>query len=90
MTDLIKDLVDIVGEKGVLTGEDVSARAASWIRPDPCQAKAIVRPASTEEVSAVMRLCHAAGQPVVPAGGATEAVWVRFPVVAGSTSPETT
>jgi FAD/FMN-containing dehydrogenase len=71
MSDLIKDLVDIVGEKGVLTGEDVSARAASWIRPDPCQAKAIVRPASTDEVSAVMRLCHAAGQAVVPAGGVT-------------------
>ena len=71
MTDLIEDLVDVVGEKGVLTGEDVSARPASWIRPEPCRAKAIVRPASTDEVSAVMRLCHAAGQSVVPAGGTT-------------------
>lgn len=71
MADLYADLVAIVGEKGVLTGDDVSARPASWIRPHPCQAKMIVRPASTAEVSAVMRLCHAAGQPVVPAGGTT-------------------
>lgn len=35
------------------------------------QARAIVRPASTAELSAVMKLCHAAGQAVVPAGGYT-------------------
>jgi len=71
MTKLIDDIIGIVGTQGVLTGEDVSARPASWIRPDPCGASAIVRPQTTEEVSAVMRLCHAAKQVVVPAGGAT-------------------
>jgi FAD/FMN-containing dehydrogenase len=71
MTNLIDDIVAIVGEQGVLTGDDVKARPASWIRPDPCGAKAIVRPHTTEEVAEVMRLCHAAGQAVVPAGGTT-------------------
>lgn len=71
MTKLIDDIIGIVGVSGVLTGEDVSARPASWIRPDPCQAKAVVRPQTTEEVAAVMRLCHAAKQVVVPVGGAT-------------------
>lgn len=71
MTTLIDDITAIVGANGVLTGEDVRARPASWIRPDPCQAKAVVRPQTTEEVSAVMRLCHAVKQVVVPAGGTT-------------------
>ena len=71
MTNLIDDITAIVGANGVLTGADVSARPASWIRPDPCQAKAVVRPQTTEELAAVMRLCHAAKQVVVPVGGAT-------------------
>ena len=36
-----------------------------------CQAMAIARPATTAEVSEVLRLCHAAGQPVVTHGGLT-------------------
>jgi FAD/FMN-containing dehydrogenase len=71
MTKLLDDIIAIVGASGVLTGEDVSARPTSWIRPEPCRAKAVVRPQSTDEVAAVMRLCHAAKQVVVPAGGAT-------------------
>ncbi len=71
MADLIEQLVGIVGAKGVLTGADVAARPASWLRPEPSRAKAIVRPASTDEVSAVMKLCHAAGQIVIPVGGNT-------------------
>lgn len=71
MTQLIDDIIGVVGANGVLTGEDVSARPTSWIRPDPCRAKAVVRPQTSEEVAAVMRLCHAAKQVVVPAGGAT-------------------
>jgi len=68
---LIDDIIGIVGTSGVLTGADVSARPASWLRPEPCRAMAIVRPANTDEVAAVMRLCHAAGQVVIPVGGNT-------------------
>jgi FAD/FMN-containing dehydrogenase len=54
----------------VLTGDDVAARPAGW-RLGPSAAKAIVRPADTEEVAAVLRLCHATGQSVVTHGGRT-------------------
>jgi FAD/FMN-containing dehydrogenase len=67
----LDDIVGIVGVSGVLTGADVAARPASWLRPEPSRAKAIVRPANTEEVAAVMRLCHEAGQTVIPVGGNT-------------------
>ncbi len=71
MPGLIDQLIEIVGSSGVLTGADVAARPASWLRPEPSSAKAIVRPASTGEVAAVMKLCHAAGQVVIPIGGNT-------------------
>ncbi len=71
MTELLDDIINIVSAKGVLTGADVAARPASWLRPEPSRAKAIVRPASTDEVAAVMKLCHAAGQAVIPVGGNT-------------------
>lgn len=71
MNNLIGNIQNIVGSKGILLGEDVSARPVTWPPQEGCQAKAIVRPASTFEVSEVMKLCHAAGQSVVTHGGMT-------------------
>lgn len=71
MTDLLDRITAIVGPQGVLTGEDVSDRAADFLGLTRVQAKAIVRPASTAQLSEVMKLCHAEGQAVVPAGGYT-------------------
>ncbi len=71
MTQLLDQIAGVVGTQGLLTGEDVSGRAADFMGMTHVQAKAIVRPASTTELSAVMKLCHAAGQSVVPAGGYT-------------------
>ena len=71
MTQLLDQIAAIVGPKGLLTGEDAAMRAADWLGLTTCQAKAVVRPASTAELSAVMKLCHAAGQGVVAAGGLT-------------------
>lgn len=71
MTQLLDQIAEIVGPQGLLTGEDVSSRAADFIGLTTVQAKAIVRPSTTAELSAVMKLCHAAGQVVVPAGGNT-------------------
>jgi FAD/FMN-containing dehydrogenase len=68
--DLSK-LTAIVGTDGVLTGEDVRARSVGWADHGPCQALAIVRPASTAQVSQVLAACHAEGQPVVTMGGLT-------------------
>jgi len=71
MTDLLNQIAQIVGPQGLITGADVQERAADFMGFTRCQAQAIVRPASTAELSAVMKLCHAAGQTVVAAGGNT-------------------
>ncbi|MBX9642904.1 MAG: FAD-binding oxidoreductase [Novosphingobium sp.] len=71
MTDLLQKIAQIVGPQGLITGADVQERAADFMGFTRCQAKAIVRPASTAELSEVMKLCHAAGQTVVAAGGNT-------------------
>lgn len=61
----------IVGPTHVLTGDDVISRSVDWMTGAPCQAGAIVRPADTEQVAAVMRACHQVQQPVVTHGGLT-------------------
>lgn len=67
----LSQLVAIVGPQHVLTGEDVRMRSVRWGDDEPCRARAIVRPANTQQVSAVLSLCHAAGQMVVTHGGRT-------------------
>lgn len=71
MNDLIKNIENVVGSGGVLLGEDVRSRSDSWPPMGGCQAKAIIRPGNTLEVSGVLKLCHAAGQAVVTHGGLT-------------------
>jgi len=71
MKNLIEEIKNIVGTSGVLLGEDVTNRSDSWPPTGGCQAKAIIRPSSTREVSEVLRLCNAAGQAVVTHGGLT-------------------
>lgn len=61
----------IVGPAHVLTGDDVTSRRVDWMTGAACQAGAIVRPADTEQLAAVMRHCHALKQPVVTHGGLT-------------------
>jgi FAD/FMN-containing dehydrogenase len=69
--DLIDRLRQELGSDAVLEGEEVRRRGAGWGRQEPCAARALVRPRSTEEVALVLRLCHDAGQPVVTHGGLT-------------------
>lgn len=69
--NLLADIRAVVGDNGLITGKDVAARPADWMGRESCEAMAVVRPGSTAELSAVMKLCHAARQPVVPAGGLT-------------------
>ena len=69
MSDLVSRLKALVGESAVLTGDD--AVPAGMARSRLGKPIAVVRPASTEQVSAVLRLCHELGQAVVPWGGCT-------------------
>ncbi len=74
MTDIVDALRQILGDSAVLTGEDVVARATSYWDSSPMRAKAIVRPATTQQVSDVLNVCHEAGQHVVTHGGLTGCV----------------
>ena len=69
--DVIQCLRAMVGQDGVLDASQVSTRSAGVLRPDRLTAQALVRPKSTEEVSAVMRWCNANGMRVVTQGGLT-------------------
>ena len=69
--ELIDQFITVLGETGVLTGDDVCLRKASWLSDEACEAMAILRPATTDEVAAVVRLCHEHGQPLIPLGGNT-------------------
>ncbi|GAA0334664.1 FAD-binding oxidoreductase [Sphingomonas oligophenolica] len=69
--DLFEAIREVVGEAGLIVGDDVRARPADWQGRAQCGAMAVVRPRTTSELSAIMKLCHQARQPVVPAGGLT-------------------
>ncbi|MGH8124777.1 MAG: FAD-binding oxidoreductase [Rhodanobacteraceae bacterium] len=60
-----------VGAAQVLTGADTQPWVVDWRERYRGRALAVVRPGSTDEVAAVVRLCAAAGIPVVPQGGNT-------------------
>lgn len=74
MTDIVAELSKIVGDKRLLTGSPIAERATSYWNSAPMQAAAIVYPRTTEEVSAVLRCCHADGQTVITHGGLTNCV----------------
>jgi FAD/FMN-containing dehydrogenase len=67
---LLADLRALVGEQGVVTGERLTNRVYDQ-HVGSVLAKVLVRPADTSQVAAVLHLCHARGQPVVPHGGLT-------------------
>ena len=71
MTDLIASLRRIVGDQHVLTDGDLSAYEQDWRRRVHGKALAVVRPASTAEVAAVVKACVANGTAIVPQGGNT-------------------
>ena len=71
MADILQSLRDALGHDAVLGPEQAAERAASYWDSSPTRARALVRPASTEDVSKTLRLCHAAGQSVVVQGGLT-------------------
>ncbi|WP_076998131.1 FAD-binding oxidoreductase [Variovorax sp. KK3] len=68
---LLDALRRIVGANHVLTEGDLSAWEQDWRRRVRGKALAVVRPASTAEVAAVVKACAAAGTPIVPQGGNT-------------------
>ncbi len=70
-TDLIAALQAAVGADQVLHGERLAERPAGFWSRHALQARALVRPATTEEVSAILKVCHQRRQPVITHGGLT-------------------
>ena len=68
---LLQQIEAVVGPSGLLSGSRLDGRSAGIWSGHALKALALVRPASTAEVAEVMKLCHAAGQAVIPAGGMT-------------------
>ena len=64
-------LVDLVGSDHVLVGDQITSYLTDWRGRYTGQALAVVRPANTAEVAAVVRWAHERRMAVLPQGGNT-------------------
>jgi FAD/FMN-containing dehydrogenase len=71
--ELLTGLQNIAGSAQVISGESDQAAAycKDWTGQFSATPIAVVKPKTTAEVAAIMRLCHDHGVPIVPAGGRT-------------------
>lgn len=74
----------VVGPTGILTeASDMAPYLAEWRGRFKGASPAVVRPANTGEVAAVVRICAEAGIPIVPQGGNTSLVGGSIPYEEG-------
>ena len=81
---VLRALRTIVGDAHVLTEGDLTAYEQDWRKRERGQALAVVRPATTPEVAAVVKCCAAAGVSIVPQGGNTGMVVGSTPDASGT------
>src|SRR3954471_10628159 len=82
--NLIEKLAAAVGAAGIITDpRDTEPYVVDWRGFYRGATPAVVRPASTEEVAAVVRICAQAGTPIVPQGGNTGMAGGATPSPAG-------
>jgi FAD/FMN-containing dehydrogenase len=80
VTELEDTLRAVVGPAHVLVDRDLRAPyETDWTRRFTGSARCVVRPATTEEVAAVVRACAAGGAPIVVQGGNTGLVGAGVP-----------
>jgi D-lactate dehydrogenase (cytochrome) len=85
MNDFLQECRAAVGAAHVLTEDnDTAGFLTDWRRRFTGRALAVVRPASTEEVATVVRLCNRFRVPIVPQGGNTGLVLGSVPDDSGS------
>lgn len=78
--DLIEKFVAIVGTNNVVTAAgDMAPYLVDWRGHYRGAARCLVRPASSEEVSAVVQACAGAGVAMVPQGGNTSLCGASIP-----------
>ncbi|WP_298361733.1 FAD-binding oxidoreductase [uncultured Litoreibacter sp.] len=68
---LLETLKRVVGDAHVLTGDDAAPFGKDWTGKYISTPLAVVRPATTQEVSAVVKTCSVADVPIVPVSGNT-------------------
>ncbi|HAC57733.1 MAG TPA: hydroxyacid dehydrogenase, partial [Rhodobiaceae bacterium] len=82
--ETLQRLKEIVGEKGFVADErDMAPYLVERRELYKGRAAAVLRPANTEEVSAIMKLAHETGLHVVPQGGNTGLVGGQVPDATG-------
>ena len=80
MSDFVEKLRAIVGDKGLIVDEQGKhPYVTDWRESSVGNALAVVRPANTQEVADVVRLCAAEKVSVVPQGGNTGLVGGSIP-----------
>jgi FAD/FMN-containing dehydrogenase len=84
MTPLLQALRAVVGATQVLSDGDLSAYELDWRKRFRGRALAVVRPADTAQVAALLRACAAHGASVVPQGGNTGLVGGGVPDTTGT------
>ncbi len=66
----MRALADVVGDRHAFDDPDLTAGyETDWTGRFSGRARVVVRPASTEEVAGVVRVCASQGAPIVPQGG---------------------
>lgn len=74
-TTLLDRIRAVVGERGILTDPvDTEAYVEDWRRLYRGRTPAVIRPANTDALARVVRLCAEARAPIVPQGGNTSMV----------------
>jgi FAD/FMN-containing dehydrogenase len=81
---LFAALAAAVGERHVLRDGDLSTYEVDWRKRCHGRALAVVRPANTAEVAAVIKACAAHGASIVPQGGNTGLVGASVPDASGT------
>ena len=85
MSDLVERIRSIVGPAGLICSpEEIGPYATDWRKRYRGKAVAVVRPASTAEVAAVVRACAEARTAIVPQGGNTGLCGAATPDASGS------
>jgi FAD/FMN-containing dehydrogenase len=72
--DVLDELRAALGRSHVVTGAAVASWTFPWDTHESCDARAILYPRSTDEVSRALKICHRHRQAVVPFGGTTNLV----------------
>lgn len=85
MNEFLDQCRNAIGAAHVLTeAADTAGYLTDWRRRFTGRALAVVKPASTEEVAAVVRLCNQFRVPIVPQGGNTGLVLGSVPDTSGN------